>query len=68
MDLMDRVIEFLILLFSCVIGLLVIFLFKPKGEILTDITLFGTISIIYSTLIWLYYKSFLPNKKKGKTK
>jgi len=57
MDLMDRVIDFLILLFSILVGLVVIFLLQPHGKILTVIVLFGTISIVYLTLIWLYYNT-----------
>lgn len=55
---MDRIIDFLILLFSCTVGVGVIFLFQPQGEILRQIILLGTIAIVYLTLVWLHYELF----------
>lgn len=55
---MDSFIDFLILLFSCAVGIGVIFLFQPQGEILRQVILVGTISVVYQALVWLHYEIF----------
>ena len=55
---MNTFINFLLLCFSVIIAVAVIYIFEPQGTILRQVVFLGTIVVVDVLLMWLRYELF----------